>query len=86
MSLIHTSPARAARLALASGCLVILADAHAQAAEEGGLGGFFEPLFSSQPAPAMQPISAPAVQVPASGFEDGDGQHQARSAHRRSLR
>ncbi|WP_336490056.1 hypothetical protein [Methylobacterium nigriterrae] len=86
MSLIHTSLARAVRLALASGCLVILAAAHAHAADEGGLGGLFQRLFSSETAPATPPSSAPAVQIPASGFEDGDGQHQARSAHHRSLR
>src|SRR5215218_7340711 len=86
MSLIHTSLARAIRLAVASGCLIILSAAHAQAAEEGGLGGFFQRLFSSESAPATQPISAPAVQVPAYDFGDGSVHHEAGSARRRSLR
>src|SRR3954471_8373595 len=67
MSQIHTSLARYLLLALMSGCLIISTAAHAQAAEEGGLGGFFQRLFSPQPAPAAQPIPAPAVQVPAYG-------------------
>lgn len=86
MSLIHTSLARTIRLALASGCLIILTAAHAQAADEDGLGGFFQRLFSSQPAPATQPIPMPAVQAPAYDFGDGSGHHEARTARRRLLR
>ena len=86
MSQIHTSLARYLLLALMSGCLVISTAAHAQAAEEGGLGGFFQRLFSPQPAPAAQPIPAPAVQVSAYGAGGRYGRRQGRSAHHRQLR
>ena len=67
MLLIQTSLARRALLALTSGCLVFGTAAHVQAADEGGLGGLFQQLFSPQSTPTPQPAPAPAVQVPAYG-------------------
>jgi hypothetical protein len=87
MLLIQTSLARRALLVLTSGCLVFGTAAHVQAADEGGLGGLFQQLFSPQPAPAPQPTPAPAVQVPAYGAGSGyAGESYARRLWRQSAR
>ncbi|WP_194075113.1 hypothetical protein [Methylobacterium durans] len=65
MLLNQTSLVRRGLLALTSTCLVLGTAAHVQAADEGGLGGLFQQLFSPQPAQAPQP--APAAQPPANG-------------------
>ncbi|WP_132255327.1 hypothetical protein [Methylobacterium segetis] len=89
MLLNQASLVRRGLLALTSTCLVLGTVVHVQAADEGGLGGLFQQLFSPQP--ASQPVPAPAAQPPAydgdaaAGF--GYGRREWRqSARRRQLK
>ncbi|GJE31308.1 hypothetical protein [Methylobacterium oxalidis] len=93
MLLNQTSFVRRGLFAFTSTFLVLGTAVQVQAADEGGLGGLFQQLFSPQPAPASQP--APAAQPPAyGGTYGGDaaagygyGRREWRqSARRRQLR
>ncbi|MGH1569390.1 hypothetical protein ACRAWG_00425 [Methylobacterium sp. P31] len=55
------SSARRVLITLSAGGLVLGSAVHVQAADEGGLGGLFQQLFSPQPAPAPQPVPAPVA-------------------------
>ncbi|MER2267426.1 hypothetical protein [Methylobacterium oxalidis] len=80
----QTSLVRRGLLALTSTCLVLSTVAHVQAADEGGLGGLFQQLFSPQPAQAPQP--APAAQPPADGGTYGSDASAGYSYGRREWR
>lgn len=54
----HTLPG------LTAAGLILGTAAHVQAADEGGLGGLLQQLFSPRSAPVSQPTPAPAVQAP----------------------
>src|ERR687886_413358 len=65
MPLLQDRFTRYALSSLAAGGLILGTVADVQAADEGGLGGLLQQLFSPHPAPVSQPTPAPAVQPPA---------------------
>jgi hypothetical protein len=67
MALLQNHFARCTLLSLAAGGVILGTVAHVQAADEGGLGGLLQQLFSPHPAPVSQPTPAPAAQPPVSG-------------------
>ena len=78
-------------LALGASSLVFGSAVHVQAADEGGLGGLFQQLFSPQSASAPQPTPAQAVQPSYGQAESGHGARQSeyrsgRRAWRQSAR
>ena len=73
--LLTTSSARRVLLALGASSLVLGSAVHVQAADEGGLGGLFQQLFSPQPTPAPQPTPTPA---PQSAYGQADGSYGSR--------
>ncbi|MGH1587697.1 hypothetical protein ACRBEV_04240 [Methylobacterium phyllosphaerae] len=90
MPLLQDRFSRWALLSLAAGGLILGSVAHVQAADEGGLGGLLQQLFSPHPAPLSQPAPAPAVQSPVGGRAyrtyDSDRRHAWwPSARRRRL-
>jgi len=62
MALLQSRFASCPLLSLSAGGLIVGTVAHVQAADEGGLGGLLQQLFSPHSAPVTQPASALAVQ------------------------
>ncbi len=67
MALLQNRVVRCTLLSLTVGGLILGTVAHVQAADEGGLGGLLQQLFSPHPAPVTQPTPAPTVQAPVNG-------------------
>ncbi|CAO4154413.1 hypothetical protein [Methylorubrum extorquens] len=63
----HVRAARPVVVAMIAGGIVVSSAAHVRAAEEDGLGGLFQQLFSPQPTPTPQPITPSADQSTSSG-------------------
>jgi hypothetical protein len=77
MALMQDRFARCILLNLAAAGLILGTVAHVQAADEGGLGGLLQQLFSPHPAPVSQPTPTPAVQATVGGREYGSYRRHA---------